>query len=104
MKIDLKRRFTNKTFIVSFVATLVLLVQQLGFGQYLPNNLTEVINTILLLLTMLGIITDPTTDGISDSQAIQDGLTSQDLLHEIQELKEQLTELEAKEVKENECR
>lgn len=104
MKIDLKRRFTNKTFIVSFTATLVLLVQQLGFGQYLPNNLTEVINTILLLLTMLGIITDPTTDGISDSQAIQDGLTSQDLLHEIQELKEQLTELEAKEVKENECR
>ena len=102
MKIDLKRRFANKTFIASFVAVLILLVQQLGFGQYLPNNLMEVVNTILLLLTMLGIVTDPTTDGISDSQAIQDGLTSQDLLHEIQELKEQLTELEAKEVKENE--
>ena len=94
LKIDLKRRFTNKTFIASFVAVLILLVQQLGLGQYLPENLMEVVNTFLLLLTMLGVVTDPTTDGVSDSQAVQGGLTSDDLLYELQELKEQLAELE----------
>lgn len=94
MKINFKRRFSNKTFVASFVATLILLVQQLGLGNYLPSNLMEIINTVLLLLTMLGVIADPTTDGISDSQTIQEDLTSQDLLHEIQELKEQLLEIE----------
>lgn len=100
MKIDLKRRFTNKTFIASFIAVVILLIQQLGLGQYLPNNLMEVVNTLLLLLTMLGVVTDPTTDGVSDSQAIQEGLTSQDLLHEIQELKEQIAELEGEDLNE----
>ena len=32
-KLDLKKRFTNKVFVTSFIATLVLLAQQLGLSQ-----------------------------------------------------------------------
>lgn len=67
-KIDFKKRFTNKTFIVSFVSTIILLLQQLGLGDYLPNNIMEIINTILLLLVMLGVVIDPSTSGITDGE------------------------------------
>ena len=90
--IDLKKRFRNKAFLVSFIAAIVLLVQQLGFGRFLPENLNDVINTILTILCMLGIIVDPTTDGVSDSAMVQQGKTSDELLAEIEDLKSQLDE------------
>lgn len=68
MKIDWKSRFTNKTFIASFVATLILLLQQLGLSAYIPGNIMEIVNTILVLLVMLGVIIDPATPGISDNK------------------------------------
>ena len=46
-KLDLKKRFTNKAFVASFVATLILLAQQLGLSQYLPSNIMEIVNTVL---------------------------------------------------------
>ena len=52
----------------SFVATLILLAQQLGLSQYLPGNIMEIVNTVLLLLTMMGVLVDPTTDGIADGE------------------------------------
>ena len=67
-KLDLKKRFSNKTFVASFVATLILLAQQLGLSQYLPSNIMEIVNTVLLLLTMMGVLVDPTTDGITDGE------------------------------------
>jgi phi LC3 family holin len=90
MKLNLKKRFTNKTFVASFIAVVILLVQQLGLGQYLPNNLMDIVNTILILLSMLGIIVDPTTNGVTDSQAVLENKTSDELLEEIKELKEKL--------------
>ena len=68
MKLNLKVRFQNKAFCVAFASAIILLLQQLGLGQYLPENLMDIINSILLLLSMLGIVVDPTTNGISDSQ------------------------------------
>lgn len=75
MKIDWKSRFTNKTFIASFVATLILLLQQLGLSAYIPGNIMEIVNTILMLLVMLGVVIDPSTQGISDNKPkeIDDG-------------------------------
>ena len=67
-KLDLKKRFTNKVFVTSFIATLVILVQQVGLSQYLPSNIMEIVNTVLLLLTMMGVLVDPTTDGITDGE------------------------------------
>lgn len=65
MRINWKLRFTNKTTLLAIISTVILLAQQLGFE--LPNNISEVVNTILTLLVLLGVVTDPTTNGISDS-------------------------------------
>ena len=85
-KINLKKRFSNKAFCASFAAVVILLIQQVGLGDFLPANIMEVINTVLLILSMLGIIVDPTNEGIGDSQMILDGKNSDDLLNEIEEL------------------
>lgn len=68
MKIDWKSRFTNKTFIVSFIATIILLLQQLGLSAYIPGNIMEIVNTVLMLLVMLGVVIDPATPGIYDNK------------------------------------
>ena len=65
MRINWKLRFTNKTTLLAIISTVILLLQQLGLT--LPSNISEVVNTILTLLVLLGVVTDPTTKGISDS-------------------------------------
>lgn len=92
MKLNLKKRFTNKTFCIAFSGAVLLLIQQLGLGQYLPSNLMDIINSVLTLLVMLGIVVDPTTNGISDSQTVLENKTSDELRQEIKELKEKLGE------------
>lgn len=69
-KLNLKLRFQNKAFCVAFASAVILLLQQLGLGQYLPENLMDIINSILLILSMCGIVIDPTTDGIADSDRV----------------------------------
>ena len=66
MKIDWKKRFSNKTFLISFSSAVLLLLQQLGLGEFIPTNMSEIINTVLLILTMLGIVIDPATPGLGD--------------------------------------
>lgn len=63
--IDLKARLRNKTFWISMISAIVLLVQQLGLNV-IPGNYTDVINTVLTILVMLGIVVDTSTPGISD--------------------------------------
>ena len=94
MKLNLKARFTNKAFVTSFIAALILLIQQLGLGKYLPENIMDIVNTVLLLLSMLGILIDPTTRGVSDTKAVLEFKTSDKLLDEIEDLKIQIEELE----------
>lgn len=65
MKINWKLRFKNKATLAAIIATAILLAQQLGLK--LPDNINDVANTILTLLVLLGVVTDPTTHGISDS-------------------------------------
>ncbi|MGT2866622.1 phage holin [Streptococcus fryi] len=63
--INWKLRFKNKATLAAIVATIILLAQQIGLK--LPDNITEVTNTALTLLVLLGVINDPTTAGLSDS-------------------------------------
>jgi phi LC3 family holin len=44
-----------------------LLSQQLGL-HILPDNAADIFNTILIILTILGVIIDPTSEGISDKK------------------------------------
>ena len=63
--INWRLRFQNKATLLAIASTVILLIQQLGFK--LPDNIAEVVNTFLTLLVLLGVINDPTTEGISDS-------------------------------------
>ena len=65
-----KSRLRNKTFWVSLTAAIVLLAQQLGLDIF-PENISDIVNTILLIATILGVIVDPSTDGIKDGQKEQ---------------------------------
>ena len=63
--INWKLRFKNKATLLAIAGTLILLAQQLGLK--LPDNIEDVVNTVLTLLVLLGVVNDPTTEGISDS-------------------------------------
>lgn len=67
-------RLKNKAFWVAIIPATLLLVQVVAavFGitidlGELGNKLLEVVNAAFGVLTILGIVTDPTTKGISDS-------------------------------------
>ena len=63
--INWKLRLQNKTTLVAIIGTVLLLFQQLGLK--LPDNSSDIVNTVITLLVLLGVVTDPTTSGISDS-------------------------------------
>ena len=63
--INWKLRFKNKATLLAIASTAILLIQQLGFK--LPDNISDIVNTFLTLLVLVGVINDPTTEGISDS-------------------------------------
>ena len=70
MKINWKLRFKNKATLAAIAATVILLAQQLGVE--LPDNVSDVVNTALTLLVLLGVVSDPTTAGLSDSEQALD--------------------------------
>lgn len=74
MNINWLVRFKNKAFWVSFIPAVLLLIQVVAavFGYTLDlgglgNKLLSVVNALFAVLALLGIVTDPTTAGVSDS-------------------------------------
>lgn len=74
MNINWKVRFANKDFWMTFIPALLLLITVVAevFGFTLDlgdlgNKLLEVVKAVFLLLSILGIVNDPTTAGTSDS-------------------------------------
>lgn len=74
MNINWTVRIKNKTFWIALIPAVLLLIQVIAavFGYTLDlgdmgNNLLEVVNALFAVLAILGIVTDPTTKGISDS-------------------------------------
>ena len=74
MKINWTVRIKNKAFWLAIIPAVLLLIQavadvvgyQLDFGD-ISEKLIAVVNAVFVVLSILGIVTDPTTDGISDS-------------------------------------
>lgn len=67
-------RFKNKSFWLSFIPAVLLLVQVVAalFGFELDlgdigNRLIDVVNAVFAVLAILGIVVDPTTEGVGDS-------------------------------------
>ena len=66
-KINWRVRLRNKTFWLTLVPLLVLLTQQLGLN-WVPENWESIFSTVMAILTVVGVINDPTTAGIKDSE------------------------------------
>lgn len=75
MKINWTVRLKNKNFWITLIPAVLLLVQMVlqVFGVNLDigdigNKLLIVVDAAFVVLSILGIVTDPTTAGISDSE------------------------------------
>ena len=74
MRINWTVRIKNKMFWIAFIPAVLLLIQTVAslFGFTLDlnetgNRLLDVVNAVFVLLSVLGIVTDPTTAGVQDS-------------------------------------
>lgn len=75
MKINWMVRAKNKAFWVALIPAVLLLIQVIAavFGYTinmgeLGNKLIAVVNALFAVLSILGIVADPTTKGITDSE------------------------------------
>lgn len=74
MKINIPVRFKNKAFWIAFIPGVLLVIEliasvfgfTLDFGD-LGDKLIRVVKAVFGLLAILGIVTDPTTEGFRDS-------------------------------------
>ncbi len=73
MKINWKVRFKNKVWLGSFLSLIVGFIYSLlalfdVFPQVTQNLVMQLLNQILTFLGLIGVIVDPTTAGIGDSE------------------------------------
>ena len=73
--INWKVRIKNKNFWIALIPAVLLLVQVVAavFGYTLDlgelgNKLIAVVNAVFVVLSILGVVNDPTTSGLSDSK------------------------------------
>lgn len=73
--INWKVRVKNKNFWIALIPALIVLAQAIGqlFGVQIDlseinENLLKVVNALFGVLTIIGIVTDPTTKGFGDSE------------------------------------
>lgn len=72
-QINWKVRFRSKTFLVSLFMLVLLLAQHIVgvFGADITiynEQITDIFNTVISILVLIGIVHDPTTPGVNDSQ------------------------------------
>lgn len=75
MKINWNVRIKNKVFWMSIIPALLILVQTVAnvFGFVidlgeLSGKLLAVVEAVFIVLAILGIVADPTTEGMTDSE------------------------------------
>ncbi|MGA9226852.1 MAG: phage holin [Mesobacillus sp.] len=73
-------RLRNKTWVIAFVSQIMIVMQMVLEGMNLlgwtsfslsdqvQNNVLMLVNGIFIILSMLGIVQDPTTKGLKDSE------------------------------------
>lgn len=68
-------RLKNKSFWLALIPAVLLLIQvvaavfgfELDLGD-LGNRILDVVNALFAVLAILGVVTDPTTEGVGDSE------------------------------------
>lgn len=74
MNINWKVRFCNKNFWLAFIPAILVLIQAVGavFGiqidlTEIQQNILDVVNAVFIVLAIIGVVNDPTTKTLSDS-------------------------------------
>lgn len=72
MRINWRIRFKNGKWVAMFLGAVVttgyMICETLGIKVSIPQtDVTKIVTAVLGLLSMLGVITDPTTKGVGDS-------------------------------------
>lgn len=73
--LNLKIRLKNKTFIITMMTTIIAFVyQMLAQFEIVPkvtqDQTIQVLMLVVNILAGLGILVDPTTDGVKDSERV----------------------------------
>ena len=73
MKINWKVRFKNKLWLGSFLSLIVSFVYSMlnlfdVFPAVTRNSVLEILNQVLTFLGLIGVLADPTTAGLGDSE------------------------------------
>ena len=75
MKINWKVRVKNEVFWIALIPAMLMLIQAVAnvFGftiefSMLESNLLKVVEAVFMVLGVVGIVADPTTAGIGDSE------------------------------------
>lgn len=84
MKINLKARLKNKTFVISTAVLTVSLVYRILslfgiFPEISESEIGEAINMAVNILALAGVVVDPTTEGMSDSERALTYCTERDV-------------------------
>lgn len=71
--INWKVRIRNKTFWATFIPAVLMLIKCIldicGVStEWYGEMASDIVSAVLIILTCLGVIVDPTTHGISDSE------------------------------------
>ena len=83
MRINIKARLKNKTFLISFSALAIAFVYQvLSFFGVTPgiseNEVVSIFSIVINILACIGVVVDPTTEGMNDSDRAMTYFTDYD--------------------------
>lgn len=83
MKLNIKARLKNKTFLISVTVLLVALIYRVlslfdVFPAVSENEILEIVSMAVNILALLGVVVDPTTEGFSDSERAMTYFTEKD--------------------------
>lgn len=73
MKINWKVRFKNRVWLASFITLIISFVySMLDLFDVIPTitegTIIKIVNEVLMFLGLIGVVVDPTTEGLGDSQ------------------------------------
>lgn len=84
MKINIQARLNNKIFLISMSVLLISIIYKVlslfGIAPSVDEHaILEVVSMVVDFLALLGVVVDPTTNGINDSERAMTYLTENDV-------------------------
>lgn len=84
MKINIQARLKNKVFLISISVLLISIIYKVlslfGIAPSIDEHaIFEVVSMVVDFLALLGVVVDPTTKGINDSERAMTYLTEDDV-------------------------